>query len=149
MPVVEQLRRSWNSAQLTAMTQHSELSAQEVAARLREVREKARRVFGSEEDVEAWLFRPAQSFGSRAPVAVLQDPEGVELVRVLLGRMEYCVLRLHVACSNTTGAAKMSFPCVGPAAQALSSSATHAHARGSVSPRHTVAGFQRRREAER
>lgn len=28
---------------------------------------------------------------ARASMAVIQHPEGVELVRVLLGRIEYCV----------------------------------------------------------
>lgn len=73
------------------MTRHVDPSVEARALWLREARESASQVFGNEVDADAWLVRPAPALGFRTPMAVIQHPEGVELVRVLLGRIEYCV----------------------------------------------------------
>lgn len=52
---------------------------------------QAIRVLGSEDDAERWLATPAIGLDSRRPVELLSSPEGNELVRTLLTRMDYCV----------------------------------------------------------
>jgi putative toxin-antitoxin system antitoxin component (TIGR02293 family) len=52
---------------------------------------QATRVFGSKEDAEAWLERPAPSLGNQRPIDLLRTPPGVELVKQVLTRIEYGV----------------------------------------------------------
>jgi putative toxin-antitoxin system antitoxin component (TIGR02293 family) len=58
---------------------------------LAEILAKAIDVFGSQDDAEAWLDRPAIALEQRRPVDLLATPPGVRLVEDLLGRIEYGV----------------------------------------------------------
>jgi putative toxin-antitoxin system antitoxin component (TIGR02293 family) len=49
------------------------------------------RVFSSRHAAEEWLQRPAMALGWRKPIDLLATPEGVALVKTLLGRIEYGV----------------------------------------------------------
>ena len=51
----------------------------------------AGRVFGSQEEAERWLDRPAISLNRRRPLDLLATPKGVELVEQCLGRIEHGV----------------------------------------------------------
>jgi putative toxin-antitoxin system antitoxin component (TIGR02293 family) len=52
---------------------------------------QAMRAFGSRELAEDWLQRPALALGQKRPIDLLATHEGVDLVRTLLGRIEYGV----------------------------------------------------------
>lgn len=56
-----------------------------------EILTKAIEVFGSQEEAEAWLERPAMALGRRRPIDLLATPAGVKLVEDHLGRLEYGV----------------------------------------------------------
>jgi putative toxin-antitoxin system antitoxin component (TIGR02293 family) len=56
-----------------------------------EVLAKATEVFGSREEAEAWLERPAIGLEQRRPIDLLETPAGVKLVEDHLGRLEYGV----------------------------------------------------------
>ena len=46
------------------------------------------RVFGTQEEAERWLDRPATGLNRRRPLDLLSTPPGVELVEQFLGRIE-------------------------------------------------------------
>jgi putative toxin-antitoxin system antitoxin component (TIGR02293 family) len=48
-------------------------------------------VLGNRTSAENWLQQPAMALGQRRPIDLLVTPEGVDMVRVLLGRIEYSV----------------------------------------------------------
>lgn len=58
---------------------------------LAEILAKAIEVFGSQDEAEAWLERPAIALEQRRPIDLLATPPGVKLVEDLLGRIEHGV----------------------------------------------------------
>ena len=56
-----------------------------------EILAKATEVFGSQQEAEQWLERPAIGLDRRRPIELLSTPAGVELVEDFLGRLEYGV----------------------------------------------------------
>ena len=52
---------------------------------------KAVEVFGSKEEAELWLRRPAMALNGERPIDLLRSPDGKLLVQVLLGRLEHGV----------------------------------------------------------
>jgi putative toxin-antitoxin system antitoxin component (TIGR02293 family) len=56
-----------------------------------EILGKATRLFGSQEEAEAWLERPATALNQQRPIDLLSTPAGVESLEQLLGRLEYGV----------------------------------------------------------
>ena len=61
------------------------------AWKLAEILAKATSVFGSQEEAEQWLERPAIGLDQRKPIDLLATPAGVELVEDFLARLEYGV----------------------------------------------------------
>jgi putative toxin-antitoxin system antitoxin component (TIGR02293 family) len=59
--------------------------------KLAEVLAKATAVFGSKEEAEQWLERPATGLDQRRPIDLLATPAGVQLVEDFLVRLEYGV----------------------------------------------------------
>lgn len=66
----EQSGRTWKFAEILAM---------------------ATAVFGSQEEAEQWLERPAMGLDQRRPIDLLETPAGVELVENFLRQLEYGV----------------------------------------------------------
>ncbi|TFV38280.1 DUF2384 domain-containing protein [Bradyrhizobium frederickii] len=56
-----------------------------------EVLAKATDVFGSQEEAEQWLERPAIGLDQRRPIDLLATPAGIELVEQYLTRLAYGV----------------------------------------------------------
>lgn len=56
-----------------------------------EILAKATEVFGSQEEAEEWLDRPAVGLNQHCPIDLLATPAGVELVEDFLKRIEYGV----------------------------------------------------------
>lgn len=56
-----------------------------------EILAKATAVFGSQEEAEKWLERPAIGLNQRRPIDLLATPAGVEMVEDFLTRLEYGV----------------------------------------------------------
>jgi len=56
-----------------------------------EILAKGTEVFGSQEEAEEWLRRPAMGLDQRRPINLLATPAGVELVEDFLGRLKYGV----------------------------------------------------------
>lgn len=56
-----------------------------------EILAKATAVFGSQEEAEQWLERPAIGLDQRRPIDLLATPAGVEMVEDFLLRLEYGV----------------------------------------------------------
>lgn len=56
-----------------------------------EILAKATEVFGSQEEAEQWLERPAIGLDQRRPIDLLATPAGVELVEQYLTRLAYGV----------------------------------------------------------
>jgi putative toxin-antitoxin system antitoxin component (TIGR02293 family) len=54
-----------------------------------EILAKATAIFGSKEEAEQWLERPALGLDRRKPLQLLATPAGVELVEEFLTRLEY------------------------------------------------------------
>lgn len=52
---------------------------------------KATEVFGSQNEAELWLERPAMGLDGRRPIDLLATPAGVDLVEEFLGRIKYGV----------------------------------------------------------
>ena len=48
-------------------------------------------MFGSQDEAEQWLDRPAMGLDRRRPINLLATPAGVELVEQHLTRLEYGV----------------------------------------------------------
>jgi putative toxin-antitoxin system antitoxin component (TIGR02293 family) len=72
----------------------TKLLSQEQSARtwkLAEILAKATDVFGSREDAEQWLKRPAVGLNQRRPIDLLATPAGVEMVETFLERLDYGV----------------------------------------------------------
>ncbi len=61
------------------------------AWKLAEILAQASEIFGSQEDAEQWLERPAMGLDNNRPLDLLDTPAGVEMVEDLLGRMTYGV----------------------------------------------------------
>lgn len=59
--------------------------------KLAEILAKAASIFGSKEEAEQWLERPAIGLNQRKPIDLLATPAGVELVEEFLVRLEYGV----------------------------------------------------------
>jgi putative toxin-antitoxin system antitoxin component (TIGR02293 family) len=59
--------------------------------KLAEILAKATEVFGSREDAEQWLKRPATGLNQFRPIDLLATPAGVELVESFLNRLDYGV----------------------------------------------------------
>jgi putative toxin-antitoxin system antitoxin component (TIGR02293 family) len=59
--------------------------------KLAEILAKATDVFGSKEEAEQWLERPATGLDDRRPIDLLATPAGVQLVEDFLVRVEYGV----------------------------------------------------------
>jgi len=56
-----------------------------------EILAKATDVFGSQEEAEQWLERPAIGLNQRSPIDLLATPAGIELVEQYLTRLAYGV----------------------------------------------------------
>jgi putative toxin-antitoxin system antitoxin component (TIGR02293 family) len=56
-----------------------------------EILAQAAEVFGSQENAERWLTRPAMALNNHRPLDLLSTPTGVEMVKDLLGRIAYGV----------------------------------------------------------
>ncbi len=56
-----------------------------------EILAKATEVFGSQDEAERWLDRPAMGLDQRRPIDLLTTPAGVEMVEDFLTRLEYGV----------------------------------------------------------
>jgi len=56
-----------------------------------EILAKATEVFGSQQEAEQWLERPAIGLDQRRPIDLLATPAGVKIVEDFLGRLEYGV----------------------------------------------------------
>lgn len=56
-----------------------------------EILAKATEVFGSQEEAEQWLERPAIGLDRQRPIDLLATPAGVEMVEDFLHRLEYGV----------------------------------------------------------
>ena len=56
-----------------------------------EILARATAIFGSREEAEAWLERPAIGLGRRRPIDLLATTTGAEIVETHLGRIEYGV----------------------------------------------------------
>ena len=56
-----------------------------------EVLAMATRVFGSKDDAEAWMERPALGLDGRKPIDLISTPAGLKLVEDFLVQMEYGV----------------------------------------------------------
>jgi putative toxin-antitoxin system antitoxin component (TIGR02293 family) len=67
---IEQSGRAWKFAEILAM---------------------AMEVFGSQEQAERWLDRPAMGLDRHRPIDLLATPVGVDLVEQFLGRLKYGV----------------------------------------------------------
>jgi putative toxin-antitoxin system antitoxin component (TIGR02293 family) len=59
--------------------------------KLAEILARATAVFGSKEEAEQWLERPATGLDQRRPINLLATPAGIELVEDFLVRLEYGV----------------------------------------------------------
>ena len=56
-----------------------------------EILARATEVFGSQEDAEHWLDRPAMGLNQHRPIDLLATPAGLEMVEDFLTRLEYGV----------------------------------------------------------
>jgi len=59
--------------------------------KLAEILAKAAAIFGSKEEAEQWLERPAIGLNQRKPIDLLATPAGLELVEDFLVRLEHGV----------------------------------------------------------
>jgi putative toxin-antitoxin system antitoxin component (TIGR02293 family) len=59
--------------------------------KLAEILARATSVFGSKEEAEQWLERPAMGLNQRKPIDLLATPAGLELVEEFLVRLEHGV----------------------------------------------------------
>ncbi|WP_207462074.1 antitoxin Xre/MbcA/ParS toxin-binding domain-containing protein [Azospirillum sp. SYSU D00513] len=50
---------------------------------------RATELFGSQEEAEEWLDRPAMGLNKNRPLHLLATPAGVEMVKDFLTRLEY------------------------------------------------------------
>lgn len=66
-------------------------NASDRALRLVSVTNQAIGVFGSLEAAERWLSEPAIGLDRRRPIELLQSSEGTDMVKTLLGRIDYGV----------------------------------------------------------
>jgi putative toxin-antitoxin system antitoxin component (TIGR02293 family) len=56
-----------------------------------EILAKATEVFGTQEEAERWMERPAMALEQRRPIDLMTTPAGVELVETHLQRLDYGV----------------------------------------------------------
>ena len=76
-------------AEAVPKTLSSEVSGR--AWKLAEVVAKATQLFGSQEEAEQWLDRPAVGLNQKRPIELLTTTAGTELVEQYLERMEFGV----------------------------------------------------------
>ena len=83
---------------LRTMQRHRESPGRRLSAeqsgrtwKFAEILGRAAELFGSQEEAEAWLERPAMALDQRRPIDLLSTPAGVESVEELLTRLEYGV----------------------------------------------------------
>lgn len=60
--------------------------------RLARILAHARRTFGSDEAVSAWLKDPNRALGGRVPLDLLETDPGADEVETVLGRLDYGVI---------------------------------------------------------
>jgi putative toxin-antitoxin system antitoxin component (TIGR02293 family) len=53
--------------------------------------DQAKELLGTRQEVEVWLRRPAVALNSRRPLDLLGTPDGRELLRTLLSRLDHGV----------------------------------------------------------
>src|SRR5262249_7992273 len=84
---------SWRTIERRGKTPRKPLSPEQSgrAFKFAEVLAKAIDVFGSQEEAEAWLSRPAMGLNRQRPIDLLATPAGVELVEKFLTRLDYGV----------------------------------------------------------
>lgn len=56
-----------------------------------EILAKATELFGSRQEAEHWLERPAIGLNRHRPIDLLATPAGAELVKTFLAQIEFCV----------------------------------------------------------
>jgi putative toxin-antitoxin system antitoxin component (TIGR02293 family) len=56
-----------------------------------EILARAAEVLGNREEAEQWLSRPAIGLDSRRPIDLMATPQGADIVKTLLDRMEHGV----------------------------------------------------------
>jgi putative toxin-antitoxin system antitoxin component (TIGR02293 family) len=61
------------------------------AWKLAEILAHATEIFGSQDEAERWLERPATGLDNRVPIDLLNTPPGVEMVETFLARLSYNV----------------------------------------------------------
>lgn len=61
------------------------------ALKFAEVLAKATTVFGSQDEAEAWLERPAMGLDRRRPIDLMATPVGADIVETFLDRLEFGV----------------------------------------------------------
>lgn len=84
---------SWRTIERRGTTPRKPLSREQSGRifKFAEVLAKATDVFGSQEEAEAWLSRPAMGLNRQRPIDLLATPAGVELVERFLTRLDYGV----------------------------------------------------------
>jgi putative toxin-antitoxin system antitoxin component (TIGR02293 family) len=85
---------SWRTIERRSKTARKKPLSQEQSGRVfkfAEVLAKATDVFGSQEEAEAWLSRPAMGLNRQRPIDLLATPAGLELVERFLSRLDYGV----------------------------------------------------------
>lgn len=65
---------------------------QDFDARLARILAHARRTFGSDEAVSAWLKAPNRALGGATPLDLLETELGADEVETVLGRLDYGVI---------------------------------------------------------
>lgn len=56
-----------------------------------EILARATQLFGTQQEAERWLDRPAMGLGDRRPIDLLTTPAGVEMVETFLEQLKYGV----------------------------------------------------------
>ncbi len=74
-----------------APTRHLSVEQSGRAWKFAEILSRATEVFGSQEEAERWLDRPATGLDGRRPIELLSTPAGVEIVETFLTRLEHGV----------------------------------------------------------
>jgi putative toxin-antitoxin system antitoxin component (TIGR02293 family) len=84
---------SWRTIERRGTTPRKPLSREQSGRifKFAEVLAKATDVFGSQQEAEAWLSRPAMGLNRQRPIDLLATPAGVELVIGFLTRLDYGV----------------------------------------------------------
>lgn len=72
-------------------TKHLSVEQSGRAWKFAEILSRATDIFGSQEEAERWLDRPATGLDGRRPIELLSTPAGVDIVETYLTRLEYGV----------------------------------------------------------